>query len=677
MKVLSVFSLLTMSLFALPSGWSAQNPASHPPLRLPVLSGERSLASGPAFFVDPHKGDDSATGTKEKPWRTLQSSLLKMGAGDTLYLRGGTYFENVVCSMVGEPGRPITICGYPGERAILDGSLPEFQLEPTEVWEPGPVPGEFVSRRAYPNLRDVLGLFADSHIGLQTYWYREDLISTNELRAGKDEDTNEVFTYCGPGLYYDKKTGRIHVRLAPTNNNRPPLHDYRGPEDPGRLPLVVTPFRSVPLLIDQGMHLRFQDLVIRGGGFNTVQMRFAVDVEFDYVTIFGGSYCLRSKGSGPVKLTNCGIYGQIPPWSYQTENNLQTYDAQVYPPFTTAPNVAGRNISRLPSHALLVTEGAEESDIFYYPFNNRWEIAFCEFADGHDGVYLNGRDMWMHHSWVDNMQDDATYISSPTQGVCDDVHLSRNYISKCTTAFGAHSRGGLEGQMYIYGNVVDMRHLMPSARPSKDKPEGNIRKGASLFTPHGVNQLSTVENITFAYNTVVIPAIPGSYAGRSYLMLTKNTLRVSCNSIYVYLDGPGGAADSRPPNGPILIDGNLHWSPKIAVTEGIAWLDKIRGSVKSRDTVAAFEGVPWDGNGAYADPQFQDFDADEKTALDLRLAKGSPAEKLGVDFPTASSLRDFPARKAVGAFQPGDSPLQVGIGGRIRAGSREFPRPLP
>lgn len=644
-------------------------PLSHPPLRLPVLAKDRPLVNDRAFYVDPVKGDDSGPGSVDKPWRTVQASLLKLGPGQTLYLRGGTYFENVVCSMVGEPGKPITICGYPGEKAIIDGSLPEFQLEPATAWELGEAPGEYISKRTYPNLRDVLGLFADSNIGLQTYWFREDMISLSELKAGKNESALEVFYYCGPGLHYNKKTGRIHARLAPTNNNRPHLQDYRGPNDPRQLPLVVAPFRAVALHLDQGMHLRFQDLIIRGGGFNTLLMHFAVDVEFDYVSVYGGSYCISSKGSGPVKMTNCGIYGQIPPWSYQSENNLQTYDAKHYSPFTSNSETKARNISRLPSHALLVTEGAEESDIFYYPLNNRWEVANCEFSNGHDGVYLNGRDMWMHHCWLDNIQDDATYISSPAPGVCDDVHLSRNYISECITAFGAHNRGGPQGHTYIYGNVVDMRHYMPTDRPSKDNPEGRFIQGASLYTPHG-GVSGGVENITLAYNTVLIPNIPGSYAGRTYLLLTRETMRVSCNSIYVYLGGQAGIPDSRPPAGPILIDGNLHWSPGIGDSEGTAWLQTIRDSIKSRESVKLFQGLPWDGRGAYSDPKFMAFGSDGSADLDLRLSQGSPAAGLAVEFPTAAALRDFPAGKAAGAYQPGDKPLQVGIGGRVRAGIR-------
>ena len=60
------------------------------------------------------------------PWRTLQHAVGQLTAGDTLYLRGGVYYEHLYLTAVGEPEAPITIRTFPGEQAILDGSLREF-----------------------------------------------------------------------------------------------------------------------------------------------------------------------------------------------------------------------------------------------------------------------------------------------------------------------------------------------------------------------------------------------------------------------------------------------------------------------------------------------------------------------------------------------------------------------
>src|SRR5205085_7593123 len=143
---------------------------------LPELP-KRPLAKEPGFFVDPTHGKDDAAGGEKAPWRTINRALKHLSAGDTLYLRGGTYRENVYCAVAGKPDAPITIRAYPGERVILDGGLAEFFDAPDKAWEPYPqgAPGEYRSVNAYKNIRDVLGLFGDSHIALQTYWPTSDL----------------------------------------------------------------------------------------------------------------------------------------------------------------------------------------------------------------------------------------------------------------------------------------------------------------------------------------------------------------------------------------------------------------------------------------------------------------------------------------------------------------------
>jgi hypothetical protein len=63
------------------------------------------MEKGPGNFVDPARGDDKAPGTEAAPWRTLAAALPRLKAGDTLYLRGGTYRENVYCAVAGRKER--------------------------------------------------------------------------------------------------------------------------------------------------------------------------------------------------------------------------------------------------------------------------------------------------------------------------------------------------------------------------------------------------------------------------------------------------------------------------------------------------------------------------------------------------------------------------------------------
>src|SRR5262249_26367223 len=196
--------------------------------------------------------------------------------------RGGVFHENVYCAVAGRKDAPITIRSFPGEQAILDGGLSEFFAAPDKAWEPAPggAAGEFRSVRPYKNVRDVVGLFGDSMIALQTYWPITDVRADNELWIDAPDKKSMILPiYCGPGLWYDRDSGHIHVRLAHTNLKTPGLANYRGETDPRKLPLVIAPFKSTPLFVDMAKHVRFQDLVIRGGGHNAVVLQMGIDIE--------------------------------------------------------------------------------------------------------------------------------------------------------------------------------------------------------------------------------------------------------------------------------------------------------------------------------------------------------------------------------------------------------------
>jgi hypothetical protein len=68
---------------------------SHPPQRPLPRAMEGQLTQGPAFYVDPVRGDDKNNGSVGKPWKTMQHGVRKLEPSDTLYLRGGIYYETV------------------------------------------------------------------------------------------------------------------------------------------------------------------------------------------------------------------------------------------------------------------------------------------------------------------------------------------------------------------------------------------------------------------------------------------------------------------------------------------------------------------------------------------------------------------------------------------------------
>ena len=81
---------------------------------------EQPTSAGNVYYVSP-SGSDGNAGTLASPWRTINTSVGKLKAGDTLNVRGGTYVEVVSVNVSGTATSPITIMAYPGELPIIDG----------------------------------------------------------------------------------------------------------------------------------------------------------------------------------------------------------------------------------------------------------------------------------------------------------------------------------------------------------------------------------------------------------------------------------------------------------------------------------------------------------------------------------------------------------------------------
>ena len=210
-------------------------------------------------------GSDADPGTLARPFRTIARGISVVQAGDVLSLRGGVYVESVrIAGKHGTPLRPIIIRSYPGERAVIDGSLPQFRALNNDDWELAtgdsddvvpPHSDEYVSKIRVTGF--VRGAFLDRqpYTRLITYSTLEDLRATNETfdtisardpRPGPQVvDCNDDGSHClpatsrypwvymGPGIWVDRSVSPetpqpIHIRLSHTHNNVPGLADYRG-----------------------------------------------------------------------------------------------------------------------------------------------------------------------------------------------------------------------------------------------------------------------------------------------------------------------------------------------------------------------------------------------------------------------------------------------------------------
>ena len=88
-----------------------------------------SLALGPAtlaetfYIAPPPVGDDAHPGTLEEPWATLQHAADTIAAGDTVWVRAGSY-QGAHFTTSGTAAQPIVLQAFPGEEVSIDADNP-------------------------------------------------------------------------------------------------------------------------------------------------------------------------------------------------------------------------------------------------------------------------------------------------------------------------------------------------------------------------------------------------------------------------------------------------------------------------------------------------------------------------------------------------------------------------
>ncbi len=606
-----------VSLFALGLAAAQQPPdsRSHPPMRpLPVPS-DRPMDKGPARFVDPVKGADRNEGTQQAPWKTVGHALAQLKPGDTLYLRGGTYYECVTVAVCGTAERPITIRSYPGELAVLDGGLREFYEDPAGAWEPYPqgAEGEFRSTKAYPQ-GGGFGNFADSMVPLHRYLNFHDLRSANELwHAGlgaRRDDPKGI--YAGPGVRRDPETGRIHVRLAHTRLAGLGENSYRGETDPRRLPLVIAG-HEYTLRIEGARHLRLQDLVVRGAERSAVLIaedtedteQDAEDVVLDGLTLYGSGSALRVRRTRGLRLVGCALRGHAAPWHSRAHHKYRA------------------------SAGYLVLAAGKD-----------FEFSACEFTDHHDGLQLYFVEgLRFHHNLVDNFNDDGIEMGPKKER--GRAYLYENLISRCLNPFTLHGKSGEKPKpvaseqgsgVYICRNVVDFRRGTYKSPPQQSDPSGAFLASPTRLLAH--DHGSPIHPVYYVYhNTFLLSgnAMRGYYAF-SWGSHTRGTTRRVFNNICVQVEGVPGVNFAVSADDDFQADGNLLWGVKDGPKQSGDFFAKFR---RSRLFEASKKQYPpgWGAHDLFADPKFVRLDADGKGALDVRLQTGSPAVDAGVDLP--------------------------------------------
>ena len=94
-------------------------------VEVPFVSGTEiaTKGSGKTYYVDNSKGNDSNPGTTQNfAFKTIQQANQKVAAGDIVYVKNGTYDENITVIKSGTSQNWIVFQAFPGDKPFVRGT---------------------------------------------------------------------------------------------------------------------------------------------------------------------------------------------------------------------------------------------------------------------------------------------------------------------------------------------------------------------------------------------------------------------------------------------------------------------------------------------------------------------------------------------------------------------------
>jgi hypothetical protein len=589
-------------------------------------------ASAAVYYVS-LKGSDSNAGTLEAPFRTINQAVARLQPGDTLFVRGGTYFESVSVRVNGAKEAPITIQSYPGERATIDSGIADFRDAGNLDWEiVDSNLGEYRSVRRFPAtgypyayVEGIMG-YENQRVLLVPYK------SERHFRAlSADYIDSKTPVYVGPGVYFDSSDERIHIRLAKTADLKAtearygPVFDSDLP-DPRRYSILISMARYT--LDVSGSYLTFKDLTINQASRSLVISATVQGLQFVGLTVWNGSKGIAAEADDvrDVLITQSRIYGDNPYWVFWSDIKDDPLSAELMR--VTSLDLRG---------------GARE-----------WTISYNHIrGSGQDLVSTNSYEdrILIHHNRLENCLDDAIEIEGTVN--VGSISIYENYISNCLTALApGQDTPRFDGPLLFYRNVVSLLREPPVNRaPRINAWNGGGRFGFFEMFKNNTGPSYSTRNTHIYQNTLLLL---GS-TGRGINLTPKHPegTRIA-NNIVMTVNGRANGryrlAEDQ------VIDGNIYWKINTADAEHLVWTeDTVRklsiakgieahgiGDTPKRGTNPHLSGLDLN----YADKSGPAWrlapESEVRKVTDFILCAGSPAIAAGIDIPPHRVLGKLP-----------------------------------
>ena len=611
--------------------------------------------AGRRLHVDPARGVDSNSGTEAAPFRTIAAALRRLRAGDTLRLRGGTYYESdLAIAVQGTPDAPTVIEAWPGETVEIDGGYRAFRGPDgaADDWVlVDAVRGLYRSKRKFPGAGRVHG-YLESRAGLLhlvTYESYDALATENQHYV----DAGPI--YVGHGVYWRPDDERIYVRLEPTQLQRQLGYDDPGALDPRSATLHLFPDGDVIRFEPGAAHVVLRGVAVR---YRNNALEFATGahhIEIYDVDLLGGrTHVLIQAGAHHLLFDRNRVHDAVPPW------------------------IAWEDVKSgsRPAHQLQGAVFLLKGDAHHIEIRNG---SFSGCFDAIDAVHRS-HDLHVHHNEFTGIRDDVLQLGSGGH----DYHVHHNLMVSVSKGVSRHGSGTSPrpGTTWVHHNVIDAstpmqygRRVADGSWHGKAAPGDEGRVWAAPFGSHGSADFGEGDAWKIYHNTILLGRVVGNRgAGHTRSRHTRSR-RLGArhevyNNVFVQIDDHWIAREATAEQGLQVYDGNLYFrrpmNPRTPLFrrflradgkthESFRTLADFEGSAFQTET-RAFYPPGWGASSVEGDPGL---DADYRPRADGPAATG--AVQLPEHFPGRGSAHRG-ALPPVFAPELGIAPGRIGIG---------------
>ena len=594
--------------------------------------------SNASHFVAPD-GDDGGPGTEAQPWRTLGRATRDLVPGDTLELRGGSYYErDLQLGIAGTAAQPITLRNRAGETPVLDGGLRQFRGADNGDWLPyDSARSIYRSADAFPGAGRVFGVLGAASDGDLLVPYEDYAALSSDL---EDYSASTPF-YVGPGVFWNSGDAHVYVRLQPSRYHARLGLPAPASLDPRRVPMVLFADGALLRLQSSAAFLVFEGIALRHGATVVDVAGGSHDLTLRRCDLLPGRYGVVARdGAHDLVFDALHVDGHFPAWLARSDVKRPS---------------AGPPAHLLQGSALQLEGGIDRVVIGNGVFTRLFDAIDTDGAP-------TGFDV--HHNAFDTIRDDVFEIATAGHHVNFHHNTIRVAAAAVSWAGSVAPPAAGAGTKYVHHNVIDTsspqlygrddpQHLLASAWRG---PRGDGMATGLPFGTHDTSSLAGPDPWKIYQNTIVgAEDVDGDGLGVAYRFppFDPAVPHEVCNNILVQTGDPWLVNDARVADGSQAFDGNLYHrsfaNPTRSLLESyrsssgsasFARLSDFMASALWQSTRAY--GPGWESSGVEADPQL---------GADYRPAASGPAAHGAIDL----SGRGWPDATAVawrGALPP-------------------------